>query len=77
VYIMNAGVGGYLIIRDINPIIKRDGNAWELQTIEPIDDKYLIKDDWGRYLSAQWSGLVEFRTWIDEWGKWEIQRTFG
>lgn len=77
VYIMNAGVGGYLSTRDINPLMKRDGDSWERWTIVKSSHdgtKYNIKDNRGRYLSAQQSGLVEFRTWDGTWERWDIKR---
>jgi hypothetical protein len=77
VYIMNAGVGGYLSSRDINPLIKRDGQKWEKWSIQKSGSKYTIQDHRCRCLTARASGLVEFRTWLSSWEKWEIMRVSG
>ena len=86
IYIMNAGVGGYLSTRNINPIIKRDGQGWEEWTITKStrdSTKYNIRDKDGRFLTAEgrWtisgyvsSDIVGFRTWEDNWELWSINR---
>lgn len=73
-YIMNAGVGGYLSAQEVNPYIMKKGDVWEMWKIENHRDGYSIMDYRGRYLSSDPSGIVTFRNPRIVWETWKIQK---